>query len=191
MKPPPPGGRKVPLGDQRLTRNQLSNEELDAVVVRSLSRLPTYGPSRFFAGKVMSRVALPAPRAVLAWRRSRAWLAQPRRALTLAGAYALSATIALIIAVPWLVQHSPVFGMAYDWTVARGGALLREAALAVAGWTLSSGIADAVRSVPLTATTAWVLAFAATLAYAAGAIGLHFLLRAPREKQHAPVRIPS
>ena len=180
----------MPLGDKELTRNHLSNEELDALVVRSLSRLPTYGPSRFFAGKVMSRVALPAPRAVLAWRRSRAWLAQPRRAFALAGAYALAATIALIVAVPWLVQHSPAFGMAYDWVMARGGALLREAALAVASWTLSSGIADLVRSVSLSATSVWVLAFAATVAYAAGAISLHFLLRAPREK-HAPVRIPS
>ena len=190
MKPTPRGGRKVPQGEQELTRNYLSNEELDALVVRSLSRLPTFGPSRFLTAKVMSRVQLPAPRAVRAWRRGRAWLAQPKRALALAGGYALCATIALIVAVPWLVENSPAIAFAYDWVVSRGGALLRDAALALAGWAVSSGVADAVRSVPLSATSVWVLAFAVTAAYAAGAISLHFLLRAPREK-HAPARIPS
>jgi hypothetical protein len=39
--------------------------------------------------------------------------------------------------------------------------------------------------VPLSGPQVWVLAFVATAAYAGGAIGLHFLLRAPKVKDAA------
>lgn len=169
-----------------MSRKQLNDAELDALVVRSLSRLPALGPSRAFPSKVMNRVQLPSPRAVQVWRRTRAWLAQPRRAVVIAGTYAVAAAIGLIIAVPWLLQHSPALSLAYDWTVAAGGALLRDAMLGIANWTVSSGIAGLFKSVPRSGPSMWVLAFGATAAYAGCAIGLHYLLRAPRTK-HASV----
>ena len=88
-----------------MSHKQLSDMELDALVVRSLSRLPAHAPSRVFSDKVMNRVGLPSPRAVVRYRRARAWLAEPRRALALGGAYAILAVVALVVAVPWLVQH--------------------------------------------------------------------------------------
>ena len=171
-----------------MSHKQLSDTELDALVVRSLSRLPAYAPSRVFADKVMNRVQLPSPRAVTAFRRARGWALQPRRALTLAGAYALTASVALVVAVPWLFRHSPAIRFALDWTLARGGAVVRDIAISVASWTLSSGLAGIVKSIPLSGPQLWALAFGATLAYAGCAIGLHHLLRAPREK-HVPVQV--
>lgn len=168
-----------------MTRKQLSSEELDALVVRSLSRLKAYGPSRGFADNVMNRVQLPSPRALMAYRRARGWLAQPRRALAFAGAYAAFATVALIVMVPWLLKHSPAIAFAYDWMVGRSAGLLRDAAMSLASWTVSSGLTGLLKSVPLSHPQVWALAFAATAAYAGCAIGLHFLLRAPRDKDAA------
>lgn len=170
-----------------MTRKQLSSEELDALVVRSLSRLGGFGPSRVFADNVMNRVQLPSPHALVAYRRLGAWLRQPRRALAFAGAYAVFAMIALVVAVPWLINNSPAIGFAYDWTLARLAGLMRDVALGFASWTVSSGLAGIVKSVPLSGPQVWAMAFGATAAYAGCAIGLHFLLRAPRDK-HAPVQ---
>lgn len=171
-----------------MTHKRMSDTELDALVVRSLSRLPLHGPSRSFSNKVMNRVALPSPRAVMAWRRARAWALEPRRAFILAGGYAVVAAIALSVAVPWLVRHSPAIAFAYDWTVARAGGLLRDVALGVARWTVSSGVAGVFKSIPLSARSAWALAFGATAAYAGCAVGLHYLLRAPGNK-HATAQL--
>lgn len=168
-----------------MTRKQLNPDELDALVVGSLSRLPLLGPSRGFADNVMNRVQLPSPRPLVAYRRARGWLAQPRRALAFAGAYAAFATIALIVMVPWLLRHSPAIAFVYDWTVARSAGLLRDAAMAAASWTVSSGLTGLLKSVPLSGPQVWILAFAATAAYAGGAIGLHYLLRTPRDKHDA------
>ena len=168
-----------------MTRKHLSPEELDALVVRSLSRLPALGPSRGFADNVMNRVLLPSPRPLVAFRRARGWLAQPRRALAFAGAYAAFAMVALIVMVPWLLTHSPAIAFAYDWSVTRSAALLRDGAMAVASWTVSSGLTGLLKSVPLSGPQVWIVAFAATAAYAGGAIGLHFLLRSPRVKDAA------
>ena len=96
------------------SRNHLSDNELDALLVRSLSRLPNYAPTRAFADKVMNRVQLPAPRPVLAYRRARLWLSQPRRALTFAGAYAAFVVIALFFVIPWLIANSPAIAFAAD-----------------------------------------------------------------------------
>ena len=155
------------------------------MVVGSLSRLPAYGPSRCFADNVMNRVQLPSPRPLVAWRRARGWLAQPRRALAFAGTYAVFATVALVVMVPWLLQHSPAIAFGYNWAVTRTIGLLRETALGAASWSVSSGLTGLLKSVPLSGPQVWVLAFTATAAYAGCAIGLHFLLRAPRDKNAA------
>jgi hypothetical protein len=168
-----------------MTRKQLSTEELAALVVGSLARLPAHGPSRGFADNVMNRVQLPSPRPLVAYRRATGWLAQPRRALTFAGAYAVFATAALIVLVPWLLNHSPAIAFASDWLIGRSAGLLRTTALGLASWTVSSGLTGLLKSVPLSAPQVWVLAFTATAAYAGGAIGLHFLLRAPRDHDAA------
>lgn len=171
-----------------MTRKQLTDTEFDALIVRSLSRLPSHAPSRVFSDRVMDRVQLPSPRPVVAWRRARSWVAQPRRAVALAGVYAGMATIALLVAVPWLLRNSPAIRFGFDWTMARGGAVMRDIAIAVAGWTVSSGITGVIKSIPLSGPQVWALAFGATAAYAGCAIGLHYLLRAPKDK-HEPVQI--
>ena len=163
-----------------MTRKQLTDTELDELIVRSLSRLPTYGPSRGFADRVMNRVALPSPAPVVAWRRARSWARQPRRAMALAGAYVLTATIAMIVAVPWLLSNSPALRHGWDWVMARGAGAFRDIAFTVASWTVSSGIAGLFKSIPLSGPQVWAVALGATAAYAGCAIGLHRLLRAPR-----------
>lgn len=170
-----------------MTRKQLTDIEFDALVVRSLARLSSHAPSRVFADKVMNRVQLPAPRPLLAYRRVKSWARQPRRALALAGAYAGLASIALLVAVPWLLGNSPALRFAFDWTVGKGVGLFRDLAISVTSWTMSSGLAGLFKSIPLSGPQVWVLAFTATAAYAGCAIGLHFLLRAPRDK-HATVQ---
>ena len=115
-----------------MTRKQLTDTEFDAFIVRSLSQLPSHAPSRAFTDKVMNRVQLPSPRPVVAWRRARSWVAQPRRALALAAAYACVASVALVVAVPWLVQRSPAIRFALDWTVSRSAGLMRDITISVA-----------------------------------------------------------
>ena len=170
-----------------MSHKQLTDSELDALVVRSLSRLPAYAPSRVFGDKVMNRVQLPSPRAVKAIGRARSWVAQPRRALALAGSYALVTSAALVVSVPWVRRHSPAIRFAFDWEIARGGAAVRDSLVAIASWAVSSGLAGLVQSVPLSGRRAWALVFGATAAYAGCAVGLHYLLRAPRDK-HAPAQ---
>jgi hypothetical protein len=171
-----------------VTDKQLSDKEFDALIVRSLSSLPSYAPSRHFADKVMNRVQLASPRPVVAWRRARSWVAQPRRALALAGAYVCFASIALVVAVPWLMRHSPSIRFGADWLLARGTSVIRDVAMAVASWTITSGISGLVKSIPLSGPQLWALALGATATYAGCAIGLHYLLRAPRDK-NAPVQV--
>jgi len=168
-----------------VTRKPFTDNELDAMIVRSLSRLPRHGPSRDFASRVMNRVQLPQPRAVRAYRRARVWLSQPRHAMALAAAYATVAVLALIVAVPWLFEHSPAIRLMADWTMGHVGALMREATITVAGWAVSSGLTRVIRSVSLTGPQVWALAFGATAAYTGCAVGLRHLLRAPRDKHAA------
>lgn len=170
-----------------MTRKQFSDNELDALVVRSLSRLPGHAPSRAFADKVMDRVALPSPRAVTRYRRARAWLVEPRRALILAGAYAVVAVISLAVAVPWLLNNSPAIRFAFDWSTSRGELMARGIALAAARWTVSSGLASVVSALGLTSRQLWALAAGAAVMYAGCAIGLHSLLRTPKAS-HASIQ---
>ena len=165
-----------------MTDKHMSDNDLDALIVRSLSRLPSHAPSRGFADRVMNRVALPSPRPVVAWRRARSWALQPRRAMALAGAYVLTATIAMIIAVPWLLRNSPTLRYGWDWVMARGAGMFREVAFTAASWAVSSGLTGLIKSIPLSGPQVWALALGATAAYAGCAIGLHHLLRAPRAK---------
>ena len=161
-----------------MSHKQLTDQELDALVVRSLSRLPAFAPTRGFEAAVMARVVLPQPRPVALYRRAWAWAAEPRRAIALAGAYAVAALVALGVTVPWLLAHSPQISFGVDWALGRSLALVHQASATFAGWTLSSGLANRLESLPVTAALAAGSLIAA--AYAGCAIGLHFLLRTPR-----------
>jgi hypothetical protein len=148
--------------------------------VRSLSRLPAYAPSRGFEAAVMARVVLPQPRAVTLYRRAVAWAAEPRRALALAGSYAVAALVALGVAVPWLLAHSPQISFGFDWALGRSLALVHQASAAFAAWTLSSGLAERFQSLPISSPAALAAASLIAAAYAGCAVGLRYLLRTPR-----------
>jgi hypothetical protein len=160
---------------------------MDALVVRALARLESHGPPSRFADKVMTRVSLPQPRAVLILRRARAWVLQPRRALVLAEAYAVSAVIALALAIPWLLSNSPAISLAAGWTLGRIVDSGREIVLAAARWSVSSGLAGFVESLPLTGPSLFAGAGILAAGYGGCALGLHYLMRAPRGKD-APVQ---
>jgi hypothetical protein len=163
-------------------RKQLSPEELDVVIVRSLARLPSVGPSRAFANRVMDRVQMPPAGALVLLRRAREWAAQPRRAVALAGSYAVLAAITLMVVVPWLSSNSATIRFAADWTASRVMGFVREIAMAIAGWAVSSGLADLVQSLPISGAGLWITVSLVAVAYAGCAVGLHLLLRAPRGK---------
>ena len=168
-----------------MTDKQLSPSELDQALVRDLSRLPLYSPSRVFAAGVMARVRRPQPRALVLYRRARAWALEPRRALVLGSAYAAVAGAALWVAVPWVFAHSPaidfVAGRVSSWFVG----VVRDAALAAAGWAVTSGLTEFVRSLSLTGERLWFAAGTLVVGYASCAAGLHYLLRTPRGKDAA------
>ena len=163
-----------------MSHKQLTDLELDALVVRSLSRLPAYAPSRGFEAAVMARVVLPQPLPVALYRLAWAWAAEPRRAIALAGCYAVAALVALGYAVPWLIAHGPQISFGLDWAMGRALALVHQTSSAFATWTLSSGLAERLQSLPITAPAALAAGSLITVAYAGCALGLHFLLRTPR-----------
>jgi hypothetical protein len=171
-----------------VSRNRLSDEELDALLVRAISRLPSERPARGFADRVLARVRLPGPGPVALLGRLRAWVSHPTRPFALAASYAVVAVVALALVVPWLATHSTAIGYALDWMVARSLVLVREVALGAAGWAVSSGIAGVVDSAALSGPRLWLGGLVLTAGYALSAAGLGFLLRAPRRKD-AYVRI--
>jgi hypothetical protein len=171
-----------------VSRKPLTDNEMDAIVVRALSRLGPYGPSRSFASNVMTRVALPQPGPVVMFHRARAWASQPRHAMAIAGGYALSAIIAMAVVVPWLAGQMPAIRLVADWLVARGGDMVRQGVVMVAEWSVASGLTGLVRSLPLSGTGLWVAGIGLVFAYAGCAIGLHFLLKAPKAKDVVHVR---
>ncbi|MFI5207111.1 MAG: hypothetical protein ACHQX4_03745 [Gemmatimonadales bacterium] len=128
----------------------------------------------------MARVVLPQPRPVAVYRRAWAWASEPRRALALAGSYAVAALVALGVAVPWLLAHSPQISFGVDWALGRSLASVHQASAAFAAWTLSSGLAERLQSLPVTAPAALAAGSLIAAAYAGCAVGLHFLLRTPR-----------
>lgn len=163
-----------------MSYNGLDDSELDARVVRELSRLPSLAPRPGFADRVMSRVRPPQPGLVLLAGRAVNWAREPRRALALAGAYAVSATAALALLLPWLMGNSAMLRSGVDWVGVQVVGTLREWALAIASWSITSGLVDFVRSLDIGAGQVAFAAAALTACYAGCAITLHHLLRAPR-----------
>lgn len=170
-----------------MIHKQLGDAELDATVVRALSRLPSHAPSRGFADRVMARVQLPQPSPVVLYRRARAWAAQPRHALALAGGYAASALVAMALVVPWLLAHLPAISFTAEWVAGRASGAARQGVLTLARWVASSGAADLLQ--PLSGGRLWLAISALTLGYAGCAAGLHYFLRTPRGKD-VPVQLP-
>ena len=172
-----------------MIHKQLRDAELDATVVRALSRLPSHAPTRGFADRVMARVRLPQPSPVVLYRRARAWAAQPRHALALASGYAAAALIAMAFVVPWLLAHLPAIGFTAEWAAGRASGAARQGLLTLAQWVTSSGAADRFQSLSLSGGRLWLAISALTLGYAGCAAGLHYFLRTPRGKD-VPVQLP-
>ncbi len=163
-----------------MTDNGLHDADFDTRLVRELSRLPSWSPSPGFADRVMARVRLPQPRSVVLWNRARAWALEPRRALAIGASYAAAASVALAFFVPWLLAHSAAIRLAADWTTSQVTTGLRDWTFAAAGWIASTGFADWVRSLPIGRGGYVAAGLGLTAAYAGCAIGLRYLLRAPR-----------
>lgn len=162
---------------------------MDAVLVRALSRLGDQSPGRAFPERIMERVAMPHPRPVVVWRRARAWALEPRHAVQLAGAYALSAIVALVVVVPWLLSNSPAIAVTVDWLTTRTLGLARDGALALAQWSVSSGLAGLFGSLlPRSGPALWAGAAILAAGYAACALGLRTLLRTPGRSDAIQIR---
>ena len=161
-----------------MTDKQLDAGGLDLAVLRELTALGSFAPSRGFSDRVMARVRLPQPAAVVLFRRAGAWVMQPRRAVALATAYAASVVIALRLGVPWLGAHSNALRLGVAWVGAQLGAAFNAAAMGLADWAVRSGAADAVRSVASSGVVLPALA-AVTIGYAVGGYGFYTLLKSP------------
>jgi len=159
---------------------QLDHSDLDALVLRELSRMPSYAPSRGFPDRVMARVVMPRPAALVLLQRAGAWALQPRRAVALATAYATCVVATILLAGPWVAAHASFFTLGASWVAGQVGGWLNAAALAVASWGVRSGLVDAVRSAAGTGPRLWATIATASIAYAASGYGLHVLLKAPR-----------
>ena len=171
-----------------MTRKRLTDEELDTLVVRALSRLPAIGPSPAFGQRVMARVHLPQPYPVLALRRARVWVSEPRRALALASAYIVVATAALAVTLPWLIRHVGVIGGGFDWVTAQALGAVRALAYAAAELAVASGVTRFLSAVSLRGPALWAVGAVLAVGYAGGLVGLRFLLRAPRAR-HVAVHV--
>jgi hypothetical protein len=163
-----------------VTDRQLDHSELDALVLSALSSLPSLAPSRGFQDRVMARVILPAPAPLVLAHRAAAWALQPRRAVALAAAYASCVVVTVLLAAPWVSAHASVFTLAASWIAGQVGASLNAAAVAVASWSVRSGLVDALRSALGSGPRLWATVASVSLGYAAGGYGLHVLLKTPR-----------
>jgi hypothetical protein len=159
---------------------QLDHSDLDALVLRELSSLPSFGPSRGFQDRVMARVNLPRPAAVVLLQRAGAWALQPRRAVTLATVYAACVVMTVLLAGPWVAAHAGVFMLGASWIGRHVGSAFDAAALAVATWGVRSGVVEALRSFAGNGPRLWATVATAAIAYAVSGYGLHVLLKAPR-----------
>ena len=140
-----------------MTDKQLDHSDLDALVLRELSSLPSLAPSRGFQDRVMARVSLPKPAAVVLLQRAGAWALQPRRALALATAYAACVVATVLLAGPWAAAHA-----------------------GFASWGVRSGVVEALRSAAGSGARLWATVATVAIGYAASGYGLHILLKAPR-----------
>ncbi len=163
-----------------MTDNGFNDKDFDARLIGELSKLPSLSPSPGFGDRVMARVRLPQPRSVVLFHRAKAWAMEPRRALALAGSYAVAASVALAYFVPWLIGHSAAIRMATDWTATEVVGGLRDWMLAAAGWVVSTGVPDRIRALPIGTGGLVAAGIALAAAYAGCAIALRYLLRAPR-----------
>jgi hypothetical protein len=159
---------------------QLDHSDLDMLVLRELSSLPGFSPSRGFQDRVMASVSLPKPAAVVLMQRAGAWALQPRRAVALATTYAACVVLTVLLAGPWIAAHASLFILGASWIASHVGAWLDAAALAVASWGVRSGVVSALRSVAGTGLRLWVTVATVAIGYAASGYGLHVLLKAPR-----------
>ena len=165
-----------------MTDKHLEQDDFDRLITRELSRLTSFAPARGFENRVMAHVRLPDPKAVIVFRRARAWALQPRRALALAGAYAACAAIALGVAVPWVVQHAPSLSYGAGLALAKVTAASSNLGMTLAGWVLASHTYEVLRSLPVGPEHLVPLAALLTVAYAAAGVALHRLLKSPGGK---------
>jgi hypothetical protein len=166
-----------------VTDNPLEPNDLDGIIIRELSRLPSFEPTRGFADRVMTQVRLPEPRAVVALRRARAWVLQPRRALALAGAYAACAIVALGVALPWVLQHSATLSYTAGTIAESALHAVREWGMALAARVLTSPSWETVRSLPILREHLVPFLALLSVAYAGAGVALHRLLKAPGGKR--------
>ena len=159
---------------------QLDHSELDTLVLRELSSLPSLAPGRGFEDRVMARVVLPRPAAVVLLQRAGAWAIQPRRAVALATAYAACVVLTVLLGAPWVAAHASEATLGVSWLAAQAGHWLNAAALSVAAWGVRSGLVAALRSAAGSGLRPWLLLGTITVAYAASGYGMHVLLKAPR-----------
>ncbi|MGD0484093.1 MAG: hypothetical protein ABSB58_05480 [Gemmatimonadales bacterium] len=131
----------------------------------------------------MAQVRLPEPKAVVALRRARAWAFQPRRALALAGAYAVCAVVALGFAAPWLVQHSASISYGAGLAADKALAAARALGMALAGWVWTSRSWDTLRSIPILREHLVPLLALLSAAYAGAGVALHHLMKTPGGKR--------
>lgn len=166
-----------------MTDKHLEPDQLDGLIIRELSRLPSFEPARGFSDRVMVQVRLPDPKAVVALRRARAWVLQPRRALALAGAYAACAIVALGFAVPWVLQHSTTLSYGAGLVADRVLDAARQTGMAVAARILASPYWETLRSLPVLRDHLVPLVALLSAAYAGAGVALHRLLRTPGGKR--------
>jgi hypothetical protein len=165
-----------------VTDKYLEQDDFDRLITRELSRLPSFAPPRDFESRVMAQVRLPDPKAVVVFRRARDWALQPRRALALAGAYAVCAAIALGVAAPWVLQHVPSLSYGASLALTKLTAAASESGMTLVGWVLSSRSYEMLRSLPVRREHIVPLAALLTVAYAAAGVALHRLLKSPGGK---------
>jgi hypothetical protein len=161
-----------------VTDKQLDAGNLDLTVLRELTALGSYAPSREFSDRVMARVRLPQPAALVLFRRAGAWVMQPRRAVTLATAYAASVIIALRLAVPWLQAHAGALRLGVAWIGAQVASSFDAATMGLADWAVQSGVAGAIRSATSSGVVVPALA-AVAVGYAAAGLCFYALLKSP------------
>ncbi len=159
---------------------QLDHSELEGLVIRELSSLPSLAPSRGFQDRVMTRVVLPRPVPLVLLQRAGAWALQPHRAVALATTYAVCVVATVLLAAPWVSAHASFFTLAVSWVVGQVGGWMDAATLAVASWGVRSGAVSALRAAAGTGPRLWATVLTVTIAYAGSGYGLHVLLKAPR-----------
>ena len=166
-----------------MSDRQLNPAELDALVLRELSSLPGLAPSRGFQDRVMARVIMPKPAALVVLRRAGAWVTQPRRAFVLASAYALCVLVAVSLGGPWVAAHVGSVGQAAEWLSGHLWGWVDGGVTALAGWAMRSGLVESLRTLAGSGPRLWAEVATVTIAYAAGGYGLHALLKAPERSE--------